>query len=428
MNHIRYYSRRVVVTGLGALSPLGRDVPTSWSALLDGKSGVTSTPSDAGFEKLPCRVAAFINKPGEQPIFEATQVVSTSEVRTLSSASLHVLQAAEEALQDSQWKPSTQADLERTGVAIGMAMTDLDYIVDTGLAFRGGGLRKISPFFVPRILTNMASGAISLRYKFQGPNHSVATACATGIHAVGDAFQFIKYGKAEVMLCGGTECSISALSLAGFCRLRALSSKFNETPHAASRPFDKDRDGFIMGEGAAVLVLEELEHAKARGARIHGELLGYGLAADAHHITAASEDGSGAYLCMRNACEDAGLNPEQVEHVNAHATSTPGGDAAEAAAINRLFLNGAPPFVSATKSSTGHLLGAAGALETIFAVKAVSEGQVPPTLNADVIDEKCKGINLHRTATPWQSKQRRIALKNSFGFGGTNATLIVGQY
>lgn len=230
------------------------------------------------------------------------------------------------------------------------------------------------------------------------------------------------------MLCGGTECSISALSLAGFCRMRALSNKFNHRPCAASRPFDKNRDGFVMGEGAAVIVLEDLEHAKARDAKIYCEVLGYGLAADAHHITAASEDGNGAYLCMKSALADAGLHPEQIEHINAHATSTPSGDVAEVAAINRLFVNQTPPVVSATKSSTGHLLGAAGALEAVFAIKAVADGDIPPTLNVDAVDEKCAGVNLVKSRTKWESGQRRIALKNSFGFGGTNATLVIGQY
>ncbi|XP_022688887.1 3-oxoacyl-[acyl-carrier-protein] synthase, mitochondrial-like isoform X2 [Varroa jacobsoni] len=362
-------------------------------------------------------------------------VVNFSEVRTFSSATIYALQAAKEALQDAKWEPSSLDEGgDRTGVAIGMAITDLEYIIDTGTAFRTEGYKKVSPFFVPRILTNMASGAISLRYRFRGPNHSVATACATGINAIGDAFQFIRYGKADVMVCGGTEGLISPLSIAGFSRMRALSTKFNSEPSRASRPFEKHRDGFVIGEGSAVIVLEELEHARKRNARIYAEILGYGLAADAYHITAASEDGAGAYLCMRAALRDAGIRPEDVGHINVHATSTPIGDVAEVVAMKRLFEYGKNfpndrqlPLVCATKSSTGHLLGAAGAIETVFTILAVDNGEIPPTLNFEEPDDKCIGLQVSSTKTKWDQRGRRVALNNSFGFGGTNATLVIAQ-
>ena len=375
---------------------------------------------------MPCKVAAFIPKGSDGGKLDLSSHFSPSELRTMSLATCYAILAAEEAINDSKWKPTTDLDLESTGVAIGMGMADLNDILAAGKSL---DLRysKVSPYFVPKILTNMAAGQISIKYGFQGPNHSVSTACATGAHSIGDSFRMIKYGDADVMVCGGTEASITPLGIAGFCRLRALSTKFNDSPELASRPFDSQRDGFVMGEGAGILVLEELEHAVRRKATIYGEILGYGLSGDAHHITAPREDGHGAYRAMNNALREARVPKEEVGYINAHATSTPLGDEIEVSAIKRLFGSHSKKLkVSSTKGAIGHLLGAAGAVEAIFTVLACHSCYLPPTCNLSNPDEDFNLDFVPHQPKPWlQMTSRRIALSNSFGFGGTNSSLCI---
>lgn len=338
--------------------------------------------------------------------------------------------SANQALSMAKWEPKT--NLERTGVAVGMGMVDLSSVCETFEALQNKGYSRVSPHFVPKILANMAAGQISIKYGFQGPNHSVSTACATGAHAIGDSMRFIRNSDADVMVCGGTESCITPLSIAGFCRIRALASNYNDNPLKASRPFDRDRSGFVMGEGAGILVLEELEHAKKRNATILAEILGYGLSSDANHITKPHPDGKGAYLAMKNALKDAQIDVKDIDYVNAHATSTPIGDAIEANAIEKVFESSDKiVHVSSTKGHHGHLLGSAGNLEAIFTVLACQEATIPPTLNLDNIPEKFKSINFVRNqAINWEhnKNQKRIALKNAFGFGGTNACLCISSY
>ncbi|XP_014214295.1 3-oxoacyl-[acyl-carrier-protein] synthase, mitochondrial isoform X2 [Copidosoma floridanum] len=353
---------------------------------------------------------------------------TTSELRTMCPATAYALIAAEEALNDANWKPERENDKQNTGVAVGMGMIDLVDVCQMYEQLKKG-YTKVSPYFVPRILPNMAAGQISIKYGFRGPNHSVSTACATGAHAIGDAFQFVRGGGTSVMVCGGAEACISPLAIAAFCRLRALSTSKNDSPQEASRPFDSNRDGFVMGEGAAILVLEELNHALERGAHIYAEVLGYGLSGDATHLTAPSEDGAGALLAMDRALKDAGIHSREITYVNAHATSTPLGDAIELRAIESQFGEHSKHVtVSSTKGAHGHLLGAAGNLEVSFTVLALEKGIIPPTINLHSIDGQS---NLQFAANKWKSwsvDSKRVALKNAFGFGGTNASLCVAQY
>lgn len=339
---------------------------------------------------------------------------------------------AQEALQMAKWQPKNESDLERTGVAVGMGMVDLGSVCDTFDSLQTNGYNRVSPHFVPKILTNMAAGQISIRYGFCGPNHSVSTACASGLHAIGDSMRFIRNSDADVMVCGGAEACISPLSIAGFCRLRALNSSYNDRPSHASRPFDRDRNGFVMGEGSGIVILEELEHAKRRNANILAEVLGYGLSGDASHITSPHPDGRGALLAMKNALRDAQVEPKDISYVNAHATSTPIGDAIEANAIQHLFKENTPNIhVSSTKGHHGHLLGAAGNLEAIFTIFACNQHIIPPTLNLENIPENLPSINFVRNAPiDWKLNkvQERVALKNAFGFGGTNACLCISEY
>ncbi|XP_077488074.1 3-oxoacyl-[acyl-carrier-protein] synthase, mitochondrial [Amblyomma americanum] len=422
-------TRRVVVTGLGLVTPLGADVKTSWSRLIQSQSGIVRLGKE--FDGIPSQIAGRVPTDASQnpAPFNVHKFVSKSELRSIPMATVYAMAAAKEALDNARWHPNADTDCRSTGVAIGMAMSDLDYIIDSGITFRQKGYSKVSPYFVPRILTNMASGHISIQHKLRGPNHSVATACTTGLHAIGDAFSFIQRGYADVMVCGGTEASVSPISVAAFARMRALSTA--EDPAKASRPFDKDREGFVVSEGSAILVLEELEHAISRGANIHAEILGYGLSGDGFHITASAGDGEGAYTSMQSALRDAGVDIQEVSYVNAHATSTPIGDAAEAAAIHRLFGSSVRSVaVSATKGSTGHLLGAAGAMESVFVVLAVRDAVIPPTLNLEHPDV---GVDLDFVALrsrPWETTDaaRRVAIKNSFGFGGTNGSLVIAEY
>nr|XP_045618404.1 3-oxoacyl-[acyl-carrier-protein] synthase, mitochondrial-like isoform X2 [Procambarus clarkii] len=417
--------RRVVVTGLGLVTPLGVGTPHNWLRLTSGKVA-TSALADPRFSQMPCRVAARVPRGKEEGELDLSSHFNASELRAMTPAITFALVAAQEAIEDAKWKPDDRDQQERTGVAVGMGMVDLDDIIATNEKLQCK-YSKVSPYFVPRILTNMAAGQISMKYSFQGPNHSVSTACATGAHAVGDAFRFIKSGDADVMVCGGTEASISPLSIAGFCRLRALATNFNDCPESASRPFDAQREGFIMGEGAGILVLEEYEHAKERGANIYGEILGYGSTGDAHHYTAPREDGRGAVRAMARAIQEAHVHPEDIRYINAHATSTPLGDAIEVEAIKSLFKDHAQNLhVSSTKGAIGHLLGAAGAVEAILTVVACHAGYIPPTLN---LNNPGPGLDLDfvpMEAKGWlQVADRRIALTNSFGFGGTNASLCI---
>lgn len=377
---------------------------------------------------MPCRVAAIVPRGSGEGELDISSHFNSSEMRAMTPAISYGLVAAQEAIENAKWKPDDPKEREKTGVAVGMGMVDLDDVVTTGQCLQQK-YSKVSPYFVPRILTNMAAGQISMKYSFQGPNHSVSTACATGAHAVGDAFRFIKYGDADVMVCGGTEASINPLGIAGFCRLRALATKFNDCPERASRPFDLQRGGFVMGEGAGMLVLEEYEHARKRGANIYGEILGYGLSGDAYHYTAPREDGKGAVRAMARAIEEAQVELEDILYINAHATSTPLGDAIEVQAIKSLFKNHAQNIhISSTKGATGHLLGAAGAVEAIFTVVTCHAGYIPPTAN---LEHPEPGLDLDfvpQEAKAWlQASDRRIALTNSFGFGGTNACLCIGS-
>lgn len=339
--------------------------------------------------------------------------------------------SAKEALTVSKWQPQSDDDFDRTGVAVGMGMIDLETVCNTFDAFKSNGYNRVSPHFVPKILANMAAGQISIKYGFRGPNHAVSTACATGAHTIGDSMRFIRNGDADVMICGGTEACISPLSIAGFCRLRALCTNFNEHPQLASRPFDVERNGFVMGEGAGILVLEELEHAKQRNAPIFGEICGYGLSGDGSHITSPHPHGKGALLAMKNALRDAQIQPNQISYVNAHATSTPIGDAIEANAISQMFgEHSKNVYVSSTKGHHGHLLGAAGNLESIFTIFACKEAKIPPTLNLNKFEQMPSLKFVCHESVDWTTEKnhKRIALKNAFGFGGTNASLCISEY
>ncbi len=410
--------RRVVVTGMGCVTPLGPDLETTFRALLDGRSGIRPIERfDAS--GLPVRIAGEVRE--ENPV----EGVPDKEQRRLDRFAWLGLQAAAEALRDAGLSAGTVDDPERAGVAMASAIGGIETIIANHRAMLEGGYRRISPFAIPMCIPNMASGLIAIRYGLRGPNLCHATACASGAHAIGESLRLLRAGAADVMLAGGAEAPIIEFVVGGFARMRALSCR-NDAPEAASRPFDAERDGFVMAEGAGALVLETLEHALARGAEIRGEVLGYGLSADAHHIANPREDGAGALACMRLALEDAGLGPEEVEHVNPHATSTPAGDAAEARALAQLLgARRREVPVSATKGATGHLLGAAGAVEALLTLRSLEAGWLPPTLNLASPDPAC---DLDHVAPKARPTRARIALSNSFGFGGTNATLVLGRF
>lgn len=416
--------RRVVVTGIGVLSPMGISLKESWMNIISGKCGITKLQGP-DYDHLPCKVAGFVKDNGAE--FQLSKHFKKSELKTMAPATGYALLAAKQALQDANLLDMTDDMKQNTGVAVGMGMVDLEDICTTYDSLKKG-YHHVSPFFVPRILPNMAAGNISIKYGFQGPNHAVSTACATGAHAIGDSFRFIKNGDADIMVCGGTEACISPLSIAAFCRLRALSTSFNDTPEKASRPFDKHREGFVMGEGSAILVLEELQHALDRSAHIYAEILGYGLSGDASHLTAPHSNGIGALLAMQRAIKDSKIQANEITYVNAHATSTPLGDSIETKAIKKLFGSHCSNIaVSSTKGAHGHLLGAAGNLEAVFTIKAVEDGIIPPTINLETIeDEEINFVAIN--SQEWKNCDKRIALKNAFGFGGTNACLCISQF
>jgi 3-oxoacyl-[acyl-carrier-protein] synthase II len=415
-------TRRVVITGLGLVSPLACGVEESWKRLVAGESGLRAIQS-FDVSDLPAKVAGQVPR-GETSagLFNADDWVPAKDHRKMDEFIIFAMAAGIQAVEDSGWKPEAEEDRERTGVLIGSGIGGLKTIYDTSQILIEKGPRRVSPFFIPSALINLASGQLSIRYGFKGPNHSVVTACSTGAHAIGDASRLIKLGDADVMVAGGAEAACCRLGMAGFAAARALSTAFNDTPSRASRPWDKDRDGFVMGEGSGVVVLEEYEHAKKRGAKIYAEVIGYGMSGDAYHITAPSEDGNGAFRSMRAAVKSANLNLEDIDYINAHGTSTMA-DVIELGAVKRLFGDHAYKLsMSSTKSSIGHLLGAAGSAEAIFCILALRDQVAPPTLNLDNPAEGCD-IDL----VPKQAKQRKIkyALSNSFGFGGTNASIIL---
>ena len=413
--------RRVVVTGLGLVTPLASDVEGTWSRLVAGKSGarpITKFPTTDMATKIACNV---VRGDGEGETFNADKWVEPKEQRRVDDFIIYGLAAAQQAVTDSGWVSTTEEDHCRSGVMVGSGIGGLAGIEQASVLLHEKGPRKISPFFIPGRLINLVSGYASIRFGYKGPNHAVVTACASGSHAIGDAARMIALDDADVMLAGGAEAAICPIGIAGFNACRALSTAFNETPQKASRPYDKDRDGFVMGEGAGIVMLEELEHAKARGAKIYAELTGYGLSGDAYHITAPAEDGDGGFRAMKMALKRAGLSPSDIDYVNAHGTSTMA-DWIEARAVERLLGDAAAKVsMSSTKSATGHLLGAAGAVEAIFCILAMRDGIVPPTLNLDNPDGETR-LDL----VPHKAKKREVnvTLSNSFGFGGTNASLL----
>jgi 3-oxoacyl-[acyl-carrier-protein] synthase II len=414
--------RRVVITGLGMVTPLANGVEATWRRLLAGESGARRVES-FDVSDLACKIACQIPLgDGTDGTFNPDHGMDPKDQRKVDPFIVYAMAAAREAVEDSGWMPTAYEDQIVSGVLIGSGIGGIGGIYEASITLAERGPRRISPFFIPGRLINLAAGYVSIEYGFKGPNHAVVTACSTGSHAIGDAARLIALGDADVMVAGGAESPINRLSLAGFAACRALSTGFNDDPTRASRPYDRDRDGFVMGEGAGIVVLEEYEHAKARGAKIYAEVIGYGMSGDAYHITSPSEDGDGAYRCMKAAIKRAGIDPSDIDYINAHGTSTPLGDELELKAVERIVGNaGAKIAMSSTKSSVGHLLGAAGAVEAIFSVLAIRDGIAPPTLNLDN-----PSVETALDLVPHKAKPKSIdvALSNSFGFGGTNASLI----
>jgi 3-oxoacyl-[acyl-carrier-protein] synthase II len=418
--------RRVVVTGLGLVTPLAAGVEATWKKLIASESGLGAIQS-FDVSDLPAKVAGQVPR-GEtsEGRFNADDWIPPKDQRKMDEFIVYGIAASEMAIRDSGWVPQTDEQRERTGVMIGSGIGGLQTIYEGSITLKEKGPRRMSPFFIPSALINLASGHVSIKHGYQGPNHSVVTACSTGVHALGDAARLIQLEDADVMIAGSAEAAVSRLGIAGFAAARALSTAFNDTPPRASRPWDKDRDGFVMGEGAGVVVLEELEHAKRRGAKIYAEVTGYGMSGDAHHITAPPEDGNGGFRSMRNALKRAGLSVDQIDYVNAHGTSTPLGDEIELGAVKRLFGDHAYKLsMSSTKSAIGHLLGAAGSVEAIFCILAMRDQIAPPTLNLDNPSDGCDIDLVAHTAKP---RRIRHALSNSFGFGGTNASIVLSQF
>ncbi len=418
--------RRVVVTGLGTVSPLACGVEETWTRLLAGQSAARPLVHfDAS--DLPCRIGCVPPKgDGSGGTYNPDDWMEPKEQRKVDEFIVYAMSAATQALRDASWKPQTYEEQTTTGVMIGSGIGGIGGIYDGSITLHEKGPRRLSPFFIPGRLANLASGYVSIEHGLKGPNHSVVTACSTGAHAIGDAARIVALGDAEVMLAGGTESAVNRIGIAGFCACRALSTSYNDTPEKASRPYDKGRDGFVMGEGAAVVVVEALDHALARGAKIYAEVVGYGMSGDAFHITSPSEDGDGAYRCMAAALKRAGMTAADIDYINAHGTSTPLGDEIELRAIERLLgAHGSQVSMSSTKSAVGHLLGAAGALEAIFSILAIRDGVAPPTLNLDN-----PSVETSIDLVPHVARKRKIdvALSNSFGFGGTNASLIFRRY
>ena len=417
--------RRVVVTGLGMVSPLADGVEATWERLLAGESGagkIEKFDTSNVVTNYACEVPLG---DGSNGTFNVDAYLERKERRKIDDFILFGLAAAQQAVQDSSWMPEADADRERTGVMIGSGIGGLQTIAETALLIDKKGPRRVSPFFIPGALINLVSGQVSIKYGFKGPNHAVVTACSTGAHAIGDASRLIMFGDADVMVAGGAESSICEIGIAGFNACKALSTKSEADPTKASRPYDVDRDGFVMGEGAGVVVLEELEHAKARGAKIYAEVLGYGMSGDAYHITAPSETGEGGERSMRAALKNAGLEPSAIDYINAHGTSTMA-DTIELSAVERLLGDAASGVtMSSTKSSTGHLLGAAGAIEAIFSILAIRDQVAPPTLN---LDNPAVETPIDLAPNAKVEREVNVALSNSFGFGGTNASVVFGKY
>jgi len=416
--------RRVVVTGLGTVNPLGNSTQQSWNNLIAGKSGIDKITL---FDASNCnsKIAGQVKTGEGAGLLNINDYISPKDARKKDRFIQLALIAAKYAIADSGWVPETDTQKYRTGVIVGSGIGGLPVISDT-VAHNVAHGKKISPFFIPSVLINLASGHISIAHDLRGPNHSVVTACATGTHAIGDASRIIKYGDADVMLCGGAEAAICPFGINGFAAMKALSTSFNDEPTKASRPWDEARDGFVMGEGSAILILEEYEHAKKRGAKIYGEILGYGLSGDAYHMAAPEPEGKGSSYAMKMALKDANLNPEDIDYINAHGTSTPAGDLIELKAIDKVFGEKAKNIsISSTKSATGHLLGSAGSLEALFSVLAINNNIVPPTINLDNPSAGCEGFDL----TPKKAKEKKITnvMSNSFGFGGTNSCIIIGE-
>jgi 3-oxoacyl-[acyl-carrier-protein] synthase II len=416
-------TRRVVITGIGVVSPLANGAHLTWEMLIAGQSGIRAITS-FDVSDLPAKIAGTIREGDGPGLFHADNYMSSKDQRKVDRFILYAVAAATQAVEDSGWMPEDEESRERTGVMIGSGIGGLPEIESTSHVLRDSGPRRVSPFFIPACLINLASGHVSIKYGFKGPNHAVVTACATGAHAIGDASRMIMYGDADVMVAGGTEAAVCRIGMSGFASARALSTQYNDTPEKASRPWDEGRDGFVMGEGSGIVVLEEYEHAKRRGAKIYAEVIGYGMSGDAYHVTAPAEDGNGGFRAMRAALKNAGITPEQVDYINAHGTSTPLGDAVEVNAVKRLFGDHIKSVsMSSTKSAIGHLLGAAGSIEAIFCALALRDQVAPPTLNLDNPSEGFGELDL----VPHKAKSRpiNIALSNSFGFGGTNASLIL---
>jgi 3-oxoacyl-[acyl-carrier-protein] synthase II len=419
--------RRVVVTGLGMVSPLGVGAENNWRQILAGRSGIRGVRS-FDVSDLGCKIAGQVPRgDAASGLFDANAFVPVKDQKKIDDFIVFAIAAATEAVKDSGWVPPDDEARERTGVMIGSGIGGLNVIYEGSITLHERGPRRLSPFFIPGLLINEASGVVSINFGFKGPNHAVVTACSTGAHAIGDAARLIGFDDADVMVAGGAEAGVTRLGLAGFLACRAMSTSYNDRPEEASRPFDTGRDGFVMGEGSGIVVLEELEHAKARGAKIYAELVGYGMSGDAYHMTAPSETGDGAFRAMRNALKRAELPLDHIDYINAHGTSTPLGDEIEVGAVKRLFGAAAEALsMSSTKSAIGHLLGAAGSVEAIFSILAMRDGVAPPTLNLHDASEGCRNIDL----VPLEARERpiRAVLSNSFGFGGTNASLIFKGY